>query len=91
MLDQRDGKRRAAIFRRGHYAAVSCTGHSIRVLLQALDDLGFKDNTAVVLFGDHGWQLGGHDMWHLEMTNFECGREPRSSFALPGWKNRSAG
>ena len=37
---------------------MSYTDYNVGVLLQALDDLGFTDNTAVILFGDHGWQLG---------------------------------
>jgi iduronate 2-sulfatase len=33
-------------------------------VLAALDASGQADNTIVVLWGDHGWQLGEHGMWN---------------------------
>jgi iduronate 2-sulfatase len=35
-----------------------------------LDSLGLTKNTIVVLFGDHGWHLGDHNLW-CKHTNFE--------------------
>eukprot|EP00038_Savillea_parva_P009173 m.181696 g.181696 ORF g.181696 m.181696 type:complete len:542 (-) comp15341_c0_seq1:76-1701(-) len=61
---------RSRVFRRGYYAAISYTDYNIGMLLGRLADLGFEDNTVVVVFGDHGWQLGEHDTW-AKMTNFE--------------------
>jgi len=40
------------------------------MVLSSLDTLGLSENTAVLLFGDHGWQLGEHNIW-AKMTNFE--------------------
>lgn len=56
--------------RRGYYAAVSFVDSEVGRLLKELDKLGLNDSTAVILHGDHGWQLGEHGEWSKE-TNFE--------------------
>ncbi len=48
----------------GYYACVSFTDAQIGRLLSSLDELGLRENTIVVLWGDHGWQLGEHGMWN---------------------------
>ena len=50
-------------WRHGYYAAVSYVDSNIGKVLQALDDLGFAENTVVGLIADHGYQLGEHAMW----------------------------
>jgi hypothetical protein len=32
-------------------------------ILDSLDRLGMSENTIVILWGDHGWQLGEHTLW----------------------------
>lgn len=44
----------------GYYACVSYVDAQIGMLMQALDDLELADDTIVLLFGDHGWNLGEH-------------------------------
>jgi arylsulfatase A-like enzyme len=48
----------------GYYACVSFTDAQIGRLLDALEKTGLAKNTIVVLWGDHGWQLGEHGMWN---------------------------
>jgi arylsulfatase A-like enzyme len=53
--------------------------------LKTLDSLGLSKNTIIVLWGDHGWHLGDHNLW-CKHTNFEqAARAPLLIFA-PGIK-----
>lgn len=54
----------------GYYAAVSYTDAQVGILLKTLDSLGLSKNTIIVLWGDHGWHLGDHNLW-CKHTNFE--------------------
>jgi arylsulfatase A-like enzyme len=47
----------------GYYACVSYTDAQIGKLLAEVDRLGLKDDTIVILWGDHGWNLGNHGLW----------------------------
>jgi len=67
---------------RGYYACVSFVDAQIGRLLDALDDLGVADNTIIVLWGDHGWQLGEHGFW-CKHTNFEVASRAPLLIAAP--------
>ena len=41
-------------------------------IIGELETLGHKDDTVIALVGDHGWQLGEHNIWGKH-TNFELG------------------
>eukprot|EP00940_MAST-03C_sp_MAST-3C-sp2_P001200 g1200.t1 len=58
--------------RRGYYSSVSWTDYLIGELMTALDESGVANKTLIVLLGDHGWQLGEHNIWGKH-TNFELG------------------
>jgi len=57
-------------YRRAYYAAAAYTDYNVGKVLDTLESLGLKDNTVVLLFGDHGWHLGEQNMWSKQ-TNFE--------------------
>ncbi len=69
----------------GYYAAISYVDAQVGILLNTLDSLGTLDNTIIVLWGDHGWHLGDHDMWGKH-TNFEQATRAPLIFAAPGFK-----
>lgn len=47
----------------GYYACVSYIDAQIGLVLKELENLGLAENTIVVLWGDHGWNLGDHKLW----------------------------
>ena len=69
-----------------YYACVSYTDAQVGRLLQALDANGLSDNTIVVLWGDHGWQLGEHGMWDKH-SNFETSTHAPLILRVPGRKS----
>jgi iduronate 2-sulfatase len=55
--------------RRGYFASLSHMDEEVGRVLGALDATGQRNNTIVILFGDHGYQLGEHTMW-VKHSNF---------------------
>lgn len=53
----------AVEMRRHYYAAVAFMDSIVGELLATLDASGIRNDTAVVLFSDHGWALGESNMW----------------------------
>jgi iduronate 2-sulfatase len=62
---------------RRHYAAcVTYADAQVGKILRRLDSLGVRDNTIVVLWGDHGWHLGEHAIWGKHALFEESLRSP---------------
>ena len=53
----------------GYFASVSYVDAQIGKLLKSLDDLNLRNNTVVILVGDHGWSLMEHGLW-AKHSNF---------------------
>jgi iduronate 2-sulfatase len=73
----------------GYYACVSYVDAQVGRLLRELDRLGLRENTAVILWGDHGWKLGDYGAW-CKHTNFEIDARVPLILSLPGRKNAGA-
>jgi iduronate 2-sulfatase len=69
----------------GYFAAISYVDAQIGLLMKKLDELGIADNTVIVLWGDHGWHLGDHDLW-CKHSNFEQAARTPLIFYKPGVK-----
>ena len=67
----------------GYYACVSYIDAQIGRLLDGLEANGLDDNTIVILWGDHGWKLGEHDMW-CKHTQFHLDNHVPMILKVPG-------
>lgn len=67
----------------GYYACVSYTDAQIGKILKELNTLGLAENTIVILWGDHGWNLGDHMLW-CKHCNFESSLHVPLMVKVPG-------
>jgi iduronate 2-sulfatase len=67
----------------GYYATVSYTDALIGQVLSELQNLGLEENTIVILWGDHGWNLGDHALW-CKHCNFESSLHVPLMVKVPG-------
>jgi len=67
----------------GYYACVSYVDAQIGLVLDELERTGLAKNTIVVLWGDHGWNLGEHKLWCKHVT-FETALRTPLVIKIPG-------
>lgn len=70
---------------RGYRACVSFMDAQLGRVLAELDRLGLRENTLIVLWGDHGYHLGENGLF-TKMTNFEQGTRIPLLVSHPGMK-----
>lgn len=73
----------------GYYAATSYMDAQVGRVLGELNRLGLEDNTVVILWGDHGYHLGEHDLW-CKATNFELDTRAPLILSVPGMSSAGA-
>lgn len=71
---------------RGYYASISYIDSQIGRLIAALEQHALRDNTVIVLWGDHGYHLGEHGLWNKH-TNFETATRSPLIVSVPGQRN----
>jgi arylsulfatase A-like enzyme len=74
---------KARELRRAYYACISYTDAQIGKVLAELETEGFAEDTVIVLWADHGWQLGEHNHW-CKFTNFEDATHVPFMIRVPG-------
>jgi choline-sulfatase len=76
------------LLKHGYLASVSYIDTQIGRLLDELARLGLKDNTIIILWGDHGWKLGEHGSW-CKMTNYEIDTRVPLIISAPDIENKN--
>ena len=69
----------------GYLACVSYTDDMIGKLLDELERLEMLDETIIILWGDHGFQLGDHTLW-CKHTLFETSMHAPLIISAPGYQ-----
>lgn len=69
-----------------YYASVSYIDFLVGKLTQRIKELGLEENTIIVLWGDHGWHLGDHNLW-CKHSNFEEAARSPLIISYPGQPN----
>ncbi len=67
----------------GYYACVSYIDAQVGKILNALDSLGLRENTVVMLWGDHGFNLREHGLW-CKHCNFHTSLHTPLIVSAPG-------
>jgi uncharacterized sulfatase len=70
---------------RGYLGCITHVDHAVGLLLRALDELGFAENTIVIYTSDHGYNIGHHGIWHKGNGHWMLTKNP------PGTENIPAG
>jgi len=73
----------------GYHAAISYMDAQVGLVLAELDRLGLRENTIVILWGDHGWKLGEHGAW-CKHSNTENDTNAPLILSVPGMKHAGA-
>ena len=69
--------------RHAYAACISYVDAQIGRLLSALARYGFEDNTAVILWSDHGYKIGEYGR-HTKLTNYEIDARIPMMLHVPG-------
>ncbi|MRT91965.1 sulfatase [Ancylomarina sp. 16SWW S1-10-2] len=80
----------ARTLKHGYLACVSYADAQIGKMIKALDDAGVRDNTIIILWGDHGWHLGDMGIWG-KATNYEISTRVPLMIWTPDMPNENRG
>lgn len=69
----------------GYYACISYVDAQLGKVMKSLEELGLKENTIIVLWGDHGYHLGEQTSW-AKSTNFELDTRVPLLISAPNMK-----
>ncbi|MBI5691960.1 MAG: sulfatase [Verrucomicrobia bacterium] len=77
-------EKEAREMKRAYWAAVSFVDAQVGRVLAALDELGLRENTVIVFWGDHGYHLGEKGKWSKHNSLWEVGLRVPYMISAPG-------
>lgn len=77
----------ARTLKHAYLASTSYVDAQIGLLVKALDEAGVRDNTIIIVWGDHGWHLGDMGVWG-KATNYEIATRVPLMIRTPEMKTR---
>ena len=83
------GEELSRTLKHAYLASMSYVDAQIGLLLTALEKCGLRDNTIIVVWGDHGWHLGDMGVWG-KATNYEIATRVPLMIWTPTMKIRGA-
>ncbi len=83
------GEELSRTLKHAYLASTSYVDAQIGKLIAALDEAGVRDNTIIVVWGDHGWHLGDMGVWG-KATNYEIATRVPLMIWTPNMKARGA-
>lgn len=80
----------ARTLKHAYLASTSYVDAQIGLLLATLDEAGVRNNTIIIVWGDHGWHLGDMGVWG-KATNYEIATRVPLMIWTPDMKTRGEG
>jgi iduronate 2-sulfatase len=77
----------ARTLKHAYLACVSYVDAQIGLMVGALEEAGIRDNTIIIVWGDHGWHLGDMGVWG-KATNYEIATRVPLMIWTPDMKTR---
>ncbi len=80
----------ARTLKHAYLASVSYVDAQIGKMINALEEAGVRENTIIIMWGDHGWHLGDMGVWG-KATNYEIATRVPLLIWTPDMPNGSRG
>ncbi len=84
--DQNPTKEQALDAVHGYLACISYVDAQFQKVIDALKVQNLYDNTIIVVYGDHGYQVGEHNSWGTKHSNYESSTHAPLLIRIPNSK-----
>jgi len=83
------GEELSRTLKHAYLACVSYVDAQVGLMIDELEKAGVRDNTIIIVWGDHGWHLGDMGVWG-KATNYEIATRVPMMIWTPDMKTRGA-